>query len=1196
MKNYSYCTALLIICIGFALGTNESQGAWYLGNLHSHSVRSSDVSGGTAQTPAQMTQIYYNGGFDFLCVSDHDTGSTDGAVTITDSFSHSVMSGSEYLFLGVTGSEVSRHRPHIGAPGMSEIIPGNISNTMQRMQEIYDRGGTPILNHPRWSNNMGTNNVETAEAIYRLGNFRMMEVWNTNTISRNQNPLSGHGDVDSWDLALNKDMYIIGIGTDDAHFKTASPGIAMTGAVMVRAATLCWENINVGMLTGDCYTVARPNTSTAWCTFDDQLISSTGIYVDSPNAVVLNFIVYDMLGNKLAMPALIDGATDSNPSDGLSGDVRAGAGIAAFYEFTGNERFVRAVASSDAGSHALSQASFRLSVPARELVTNSCPVFDTTNEQSEFALSWYRSEDPIALQQIVQRSDTPPYSEFIALATLPMSATQYTDIQVINGSTYAYRITTQLSDGRADQISDSLVISIGGVLNSNAFTLDFSNNGDICLFNILDDPGALTSAPSSWNISGGALNQDSNIYNSDAGDNFLGTYAVLSLQDKNNYFCEFDMTSGDNDSIGCVWRVGGQRNFYQLQWDAQRNILRVVRYTGSITPTVIVDKSSPHAEFVVYTAGITYHVQILAVDDQHTVAISGGNLVSDISFDFTDSLRPDGPPGFYTWGNTPSSFSNLYFQVVDSTHPTPTPTMTPTPTATPTATPTPPPSGTVLFDFSDAGQLDAFTIYDDWGAVSNGNGAGEPSAWQVALPAEELWEPSNMYSPPASYDSGDVAYSEAGWLGSYAVLNISTEPDYTMEFDLRATDDDALGCIWRWNGLRRFYQLCWDMQNDVLRVTRYDGDRVPVVLADKSGPASPAGYAKNGFGGYTQGLTYHIFIQIDGANFTITLNGGDIVTPIVFSITDATYASGQPGLYQEGSTDLAFDNVVFTELNVPPNSTPTYTPIPTPTPLNMILLDFSKPEHLSFFTTFDDPGANEDFPSEWNVTGHLLREDSNIFNSGTDAPLGTGAVLNMFYHDYVMEFDITPGDNDSIGWLWRYNNNRSFYAVRWDQQRAVFQVLSFNGTVTPQVLASLSSTAPTFVIGNRYHVRLQAQGNDFQFTVSGEGLASDFHYAFSDAGHPTGPPGLWNWGNDFTSFDNLYFAELTALSTPTPTATATPTSMPTSTSTPTPTMTGSYTATPTPTVSADFNLDGIVDELDLLILLQHWHENETSFN
>ena len=680
--------AVLILMLAAA---PPARADWYLGNLHCHSARSNDTNGALARTPAQVAQFYFDGGFDFLCISDHDSGTGNAAETITDTSALSHIAMNAYVFLGITGSEVSRHRPHIGAPGMRDLIPPSVADTMGRMQAIYNLGGVPILNHPRWSNNMGNTNEETADAIYLLGNFRLMEIWNTNTIDRTQDPLVGHLDLDTWDLVLNKDMYVIGIGTDDAHFNSdtldAIPK-ALTGAVMVRAATLSWENVRDGMLAGDCYAVVRPDHNALWCTLDDQVVSPTGLYVDSPNAVSINFVVYDMAGAKLPVAEVVDGA---------SGDLRPGPGIAASYAFTGNERFVRAVASNAGGANAMSEPSFRLSVPARMLQSAAGALAFDTIPDVESGLTWYRCEDPVAARQRVDRGDEPPYTDFAPIATLPMSATRFADAEVVDGSTRAYRIATELSDNRDDTYSEPLLVGTAQVINSNQFMLDFAATNQLGLFTIHDDVGALASAPSSWSISGGVLHQDSNIFTDpSAGGNYLATYAVLNLPDKRDYVFEFDLNSGDNDTIGCVWRWQGPRQFYQFQWDAQRGLLRVLNYTGEPTPQVVADKSSSGPGYAMAT---TYRVRVTAIGSQHTLTISGGDLAAPIVLEFTDASHDVGGPGFYTWGNTPSMFDNVAFHVVGDP-PTPTPTATPshtptpTPTLSPTWTPTLPPTPT----------------------------------------------------------------------------------------------------------------------------------------------------------------------------------------------------------------------------------------------------------------------------------------------------------------------------------------------------------------------------------------------------------------------------------------------------------------------------------------------------------------------
>jgi hypothetical protein len=645
MRNYVITVIFSMLFYGVECNVSASQ--WYLGNLHCHSARSHDVhkKTDTTQSPREMAELYRSEGFDFLCVSDHDRAfnndpKADAGVRITDSESLSVVENGKTVFLGITGSEISLHNPHVGGVGIKQLLPKSLSYPAARFNAVREQGGVAILNHPRYKNRFANSDREAALTISNMGDIRFMEIWNANTVDvRKVTPRSGHPEIDTWDLLLNRGIYIMGVAADDEHFVAglANPRIwgGMTGGIMVRAEQLERDDILAGMRRGDMYAVARPSRNATWCVFDKQEINSKGISVSSPNAVELDFVVYDMSGQRLAIPTRT---------------AKTGEGIEATYTFDGYERYVRIQAVNADGAWAMSMPSFRLPLAARQLRVQVQNDFDSVGG-GKVEVSWISSNDPAALSQSLLRKLAGSGQEEII--KLERRQASYLDGNVKRGELWRYRILTHTADGRADAKTPfaEALVQPGGML------VDFSDPLQLSAFSVIDDPSATTHAPSQWFIDNGVLHQHANIYAK--GADLLGSCALLK-QKGNDYRFEFDFATGDDDCVGCVWRYNGHRRYYALQWDCDRKrkkpLLRVVKYDGGVQPTVLRDLAAP------YFKGVSYHIEVLALSDIHKITISSGGLAQPYTMTLKDATHKTGPPGLYCSGSVQVNFDNVRFR------------------------------------------------------------------------------------------------------------------------------------------------------------------------------------------------------------------------------------------------------------------------------------------------------------------------------------------------------------------------------------------------------------------------------------------------------------------------------------------------------------------------------------------------------
>ncbi len=198
-------------------------------------------------------------------------------------------------------------------------------------------------------------------------------------------------------------------------------------------------------------------------------------------------------------------------------------------------------------------------------------------------------------------------------------------------------------------------------------------------FEVVDDPQADFSAPSSWsyNAAEQRVEQTSNIHGPadhlNTNPEKPGTYLVglAKVEDEEtgreverpwpevrDMVLVCHLNSGDNDGIGVVFRYQDVNNFYFFLMDAQRNYRRLGKKVGGVFQelevpavdttegynlnhdyelTIIVGRSSPYIGevFKVFLDG----VEILSGRDR--------------------SLVEPGRVGFYSWGNTSARFLDL---------------------------------------------------------------------------------------------------------------------------------------------------------------------------------------------------------------------------------------------------------------------------------------------------------------------------------------------------------------------------------------------------------------------------------------------------------------------------------------------------------------------------------------------------------
>lgn len=198
------------------------------GNIHMHTTRSDgDLS------PAEAANRYYEAGYDFIMISDHDIywnsteldkpdflvlGGTESAIKMNLDYCWII----EYHNAENPNPRV-KHKymhyccikdesiPDVGQYfGHDERVPRQLDRGIdswnQRVNLMREKGNLVIANHPHWSR-------LDPELLLASQNITAFEVWNSGDVMH----CGGRSDEDIWDYCLTRGKKLLAVAADDIH-------------------------------------------------------------------------------------------------------------------------------------------------------------------------------------------------------------------------------------------------------------------------------------------------------------------------------------------------------------------------------------------------------------------------------------------------------------------------------------------------------------------------------------------------------------------------------------------------------------------------------------------------------------------------------------------------------------------------------------------------------------------------------------------------------------------------------------------------------------------------------------------------------------------------------------------------------------------------------------------------------------------
>lgn len=230
----------------------------------------------------------------------------------------------------------------------------------------------------------------------------------------------------------------------------------------------------------------------------------------------------------------------------------------------------------------------------------------------------------------------------------------YTPADIVGAQTVMLKV--EVSDGSAS-VSSSLTITVEDAnpppLGPQLLFENFSS-GTLSGWSARDE--GTISAPSKWRIVSGELAQLSNIRDGGTASALphLGTY--LSYADGlgwTDYRARFKLRTTDDDTLGLMFRLQDNDNYYRFSWDKQLNQRRLVKKVGGMFSLLAADN-------VPYVMGQSYQVEIVAQGSQLEVWIDGARI-----FQITDASLARGSIAFYSWQNNAAFFDNVQVNAIE---------------------------------------------------------------------------------------------------------------------------------------------------------------------------------------------------------------------------------------------------------------------------------------------------------------------------------------------------------------------------------------------------------------------------------------------------------------------------------------------------------------------------------------------------
>ena len=166
--------------------------------------------------------------------------------------------------------------------------------------------------------------------------------------------------------------------------------------------------------------------------------------------------------------------------------------------------------------------------------------------------------------------------------------------------------------------------------------------------------------------------------------------------------------------------------------------------------------------------------------------------------------------------------------------------------------------------------------------------------------------------------------------------------------------------------------------------------------------------------------------------------------------------------------------------------------------------------------------GNIDGPSSWNVRLGRLEQSANIFGPDTQTIIGRKGTFVWWsktsaaaWSNYNCSVVLHSGDDDGIGLLFRFRDPTNYYKLELDRQRDFRRLTK----VVAGVETVIATEPGGYVQDQDVYVAIECKGSEIKASIDGEVL---FGGPVTDSSLRTGTIGLYCWGNEGITFDNVW--------------------------------------------------------------------------
>lgn len=175
--------------------------------------------------------------------------------------------------------------------------------------------------------------------------------------------------------------------------------------------------------------------------------------------------------------------------------------------------------------------------------------------------------------------------------------------------------------------------------------------------------------PSKWSVTGGVLEQSSNIHDNTDDRNVLpklGTYLLTGDPNWTDYSVSVRMLATDNDAFGVMFGYKDSKNYYRFSMDQSRAYRRLVKFVNGSVTLLVEDAAS-------YEQNRWYAVEIRFSGGMIEVWVDGKRL-----FQVADSSHASGQIALYCWGQAVARFDDVVVKSLSAQPPSCTYALSPT--------------------------------------------------------------------------------------------------------------------------------------------------------------------------------------------------------------------------------------------------------------------------------------------------------------------------------------------------------------------------------------------------------------------------------------------------------------------------------------------------------------------------------------